>query len=431
MEAEGHLKENLSLSVNGCFDHPFESLCKVDIVTRAPPSTVPVVPSPPQPAQMTSTRSDQLEREKRELTMQLKIKEEKAKSFLNRNQFLEETIKKLELANELKENELTKAKKDLSLLIAEKDNLSNEIRKLSRSQNASTESQSLWGQMTAASRELCRAEEQINSLNHEIIDLKTAQCSLQRQVERYQEKELQSDQSGEALDQEKEKRVIAESQLALLHQDNNDLSARVSELENALTLSQREHDEELSALRKEIARLVTPPAPAPVEVFSLPEPETLSQSALEMESSLSAVIEGLKDKLFESEKARRRLHNKLQDLKGNVRVFVRCRPFLPCDQDESGEVSCVNCNADGTTITLTEHCQRGGGQVHQFDQVYNSRKSQFDVFRDVSDFIQSALDGYRVCVFSYGQTGSGKVSSSWSSSRSSIPFLLSDSHDDW
>lgn len=38
-----------------------------------------------------------------------------------------------------------------------------------------------------------------------------------------------------------------------------------------------------------------------------------------------------------------------------------------------------------------------------------STTPQPDVFAAVSDVVQSALDGYHVCLFSYGQTGSGKT----------------------
>jgi len=43
-----------------------------------------------------------------------------------------------------------------------------------------------------------------------------------------------------------------------------------------------------------------------------------------------------------------------------------------------------------------------------FDRVFAPSCAQEAIFQEVSEFVQSALDGYNVCLFSYGQTGSGE-----------------------
>lgn len=41
--------------------------------------------------------------------------------------------------------------------------------------------------------------------------------------------------------------------------------------------------------------------------------------------------------------------------------------------------------------------------------MFRSDTSQQDVFDEITQLVQSALDGYKVCIFAYGQTGSGKT----------------------
>eukprot|EP00592_Proboscia_alata_P029468 CAMPEP_0194429668 /NCGR_PEP_ID=MMETSP0176-20130528/48595_1 /TAXON_ID=216777 /ORGANISM="Proboscia alata, Strain PI-D3" /LENGTH=936 /DNA_ID=CAMNT_0039243017 /DNA_START=206 /DNA_END=3016 /DNA_ORIENTATION=+ len=121
----------------------------------------------------------------------------------------------------------------------------------------------------------------------------------------------------------------------------------------------------------------------------------------------SELREEKSEKIVRKLKAERRvMHNTIQELRGNVRVFARVRPFLPNDGVPiSTEPSIIIKNENGLQL-----CKENGEQLNfTFDRAFSPCVSQEHVFNEVSEFVQSALDGYNVCLFAYGQTGSGKT----------------------
>ncbi|KAF3451633.1 hypothetical protein FNV43_RR07728 [Rhamnella rubrinervis] len=111
--------------------------------------------------------------------------------------------------------------------------------------------------------------------------------------------------------------------------------------------------------------------------------------------------------VIEGEKLRKKLHNTILELKGNIRVFCRVRPLLP-DEGAGTETSVIS------YPTSTEALGRGIDLLQSeisftFDKVFNHEATQENVFVEISQLVQSALDGYKVCIFAYGQTGSGKT----------------------
>jgi hypothetical protein len=103
---------------------------------------------------------------------------------------------------------------------------------------------------------------------------------------------------------------------------------------------------------------------------------------------------------------RKKYYNEMEDMKGAIRVYCRVRPLLPFEvKDKRGE--CVEI-PDDETINV-ELAERNVTKTYNFDKVYGADTTQDQVFTDTKKLIQSAVDGYNVCIFAYGQTGSGKT----------------------
>jgi kinesin family protein C1 len=120
---------------------------------------------------------------------------------------------------------------------------------------------------------------------------------------------------------------------------------------------------------------------------------------------------------------RRQLTEEVHSLKGNIRVLCRVRPLLfnGVSKNEMAEVE-ENMRVipfqEDRVIWHPGDSEKGsrsgaaGGRAakeFQFNRVFGPQSQQEEVFDEVVGLIDSALDGFKACIFAYGQTGSGKT----------------------
>jgi kinesin family protein C1 len=112
---------------------------------------------------------------------------------------------------------------------------------------------------------------------------------------------------------------------------------------------------------------------------------------------------------------RRRLNNEIQELKGNIRVYCRVRPLAAAESSGSDQSHQIRYPNDETiSITTVERSNVGGAAKKKewqfnFNRTFTVKSTQPEIFNEISGLVQSALDGFNVCVFAYGQTGAGKT----------------------
>ncbi|XP_063613676.1 carboxy-terminal kinesin 2-like isoform X1 [Penaeus indicus] len=255
------------------------------------------------------------------------------------------------------------------------------------------------------------------SLNQNLEKTQSVSQATQDEVDRLASN-LRNEQDGRSADKRKYESTIQD-----LEFNKATLERQIKTLESELSARQ----DELAGLKSTVSHLTSAHAGIEAQLSSTKIMlDDRSKRVSELESQVAIqkdTIEDMEKKLREGENVRRKLHNTVLELKGNIRVFCRVRPLLGeeikgnGDSDVIHHISFVDektlelCKGgDPNSSTMSGLKGRGGGAIEfSYDRVFNPTSTQAEVFEEISQLAQSALDGYNVCVFAYGQTGSGKT----------------------
>lgn len=95
-------------------------------------------------------------------------------------------------------------------------------------------------------------------------------------------------------------------------------------------------------------------------------------------------------------------------MKGNIRVYCRVRPSAT----NNNVVAVTSDHTLKLSLSKTHVIDEGKDTYEQryiFEHIFSEKDSQEKVFVEISQLVQSSVDGKNVCIFAYGQTGSGKT----------------------
>ncbi|KAK7730271.1 kinesin-like nuclear fusion protein [Diaporthe eres] len=151
-----------------------------------------------------------------------------------------------------------------------------------------------------------------------------------------------------------------------------------------------------------------------LESDSKQQSDSFAEMEARMQEALIAADEA-RQKLIKEETERRALFNKYQELKGNIRVMCRVRPVLEESEGTAAELDFPDDKTSAQIYVKGPEERNALGKTSskiypfEFDRVFTPQIHNEEVFDEIAQLVQSALDGYNVCIFCYGQTGSGKT----------------------
>ncbi|XP_062291948.1 carboxy-terminal kinesin 2-like [Scomber scombrus] len=264
----------------------------------------------------------------------------------------------------------------------------------------------LKGKVSDMEGKLNNFQSKVKSVNQENESLKGSMAqSRSRMMEMESKLEKQKSQISE-YEEELQALSGVRDELEKVSSDKNTLQKEFSNLEGKYKVMETLSDSqetELQTLKMKLS----------VQESTLTRVQNTLKDTEEEVCSLKDTVAQQKDELHAGEMERRRLHNTIQELKGNIRVFCRVRPLV--DGGLSKHIQLLDSDNKSVTLAKTEESHTGKtGDTQKnynfsFDRVFRPETPQKEVFEEISLLVQSALDGYNVCCFAYGQTGSGKT----------------------
>ncbi|XP_074738280.1 kinesin-like protein KIFC3 isoform X1 [Strix uralensis] len=251
------------------------------------------------------------------------------------------------------------------------------------------------------------------------------QVGMQRQVLKEMEQQLQSSQKTAA--QLRAQIMMYEAELEQAHgQMLEEMQAMEEEKNRAIEEAFSRAQVEMKAVHENLAGVRTnlltlQPAlrtlthdynnlKRQVRDFPLLLQETLRSARAEIGQAIEEVHSTNRELLRKYRRElqlRKKCHNELVRLKGNIRVFGRVRPITKEDGEGPEAANVVTFDTDDDAVL---HLLHKGKQVSfELDKVFPPQASQEEVFQEVQALVTSCIDGYNVCIFAYGQTGAGKT----------------------
>ncbi|XP_076591924.1 kinesin-like protein KIFC3 isoform X5 [Chaetodon auriga] len=131
------------------------------------------------------------------------------------------------------------------------------------------------------------------------------------------------------------------------------------------------------------------------------------QEICQVISEVSSTNQELLRKYKREMNLRKKCHNELVRLKGNIRVFCRVRPVSQEEQDSADAKTMLSFDSEDDAILYLSN--KGKIMTFELDKVFSPQATQEEVFQEVQALVTSCIDGFNVCIFAYGQTGSGKT----------------------